>query len=58
MLHLSIPLVTFFTVMFSILAIWLSRSAGNHYGYRWVGHLTGPISGLLLVAIGVYEVFS
>ena len=57
MLGLSLSLVTFFTVLFSILAIWLGRSAGNSYGYRWIGHLTGPVSGLLLVSIGVYEIF-
>ena len=58
MLGLSLSLVTFFTVVFSILAIWLGRSAGNSYGYRWIGHLTGPVSGVLLVVIGVHEIFS
>ena len=57
MMGLSLSLVTFFTVVFSILAIWLGRSAGNSSRYRWIGHLTGPVSGLLLVSIGVHEIF-
>jgi len=57
MMGLSLSLVTIFTVLFSILAIWLGRSAGNSARYRWIGYLTGPVSGLLLVSIGVYEIF-
>jgi hypothetical protein len=57
MMGLSLSLVTSFTVVFSVLAIWLGRSAGNSVGYRWIGHLTGPVSGLLLISIGVHEIF-
>jgi putative sporulation protein YtaF len=57
MLGLSLFLVTFFTIILSILAIWLGRTAGNSYASRWIGHLTGPVSGLLLISIGIYEIF-
>ena len=56
LLGLSISLVTFFVVIFSIIAIWAGRSAGRS-SYRWIGKVTGPVSGLLLVSIGIYEIF-
>jgi putative sporulation protein YtaF len=57
MLRLNLFLVTIFTIIFSILAIWLGRTAGDSNAFRWIGHLTGPASGLLLVSIGIYEIF-
>ncbi len=57
MLGLSLSLVTSFVGIFSVIAIWAGRSAGRSYGYRWIGNLTGPVSGLLLMSIGVYEIF-
>ncbi len=57
MLGLSISLVTAFVGLFSIIAIWLGRSTGRSHAYRWIGNLTGPVSGLLLMSIGVYEIF-
>jgi putative sporulation protein YtaF len=56
-LGLSVSLVTSFVGIFSILAIWAGRSAGRSYRYRWIGNVTGPVSGLLLILIGVYEIF-
>ena len=57
MLGLSVSLVTSFVAIFSILAIWAGRSAGRSLGYRWFGHLAGPVSGLLLIFVGIYEIF-
>ena len=57
MLGLSVSLVTSFVTIFSILAIWAGRSAGRSLRYRWIGTITGPVSGLLLISIGVYEIF-
>jgi putative sporulation protein YtaF len=57
MLGLNLFLVTSFVAIFSILAIWAGRSAGRSSRYRWIGNVTGPVSGLLLISIGVYEIF-
>ena len=57
MLGLSLSLVTSLVAIFSIIAIWAGRSAGRSLRYRWIGNLTGPVSGLLLVSIGIYEIF-
>ncbi len=57
MLGLSLLLVTFSVVIFSILAIWAGRSVGRSSRYRWIGNATGPVSGLLLISIGIYEIF-
>lgn len=58
MLGLSLSLVTSFVAVFSILAIWAGRSAGRSYRYRWIGTASGPVSGLLLIAIGIYEIIA
>jgi putative sporulation protein YtaF len=57
MLGLSLSLVTSFVAIFSILAIWAGRSAGRSYRYRWIGKAGGPVSGVLLISIGIYEIF-
>ena len=57
MLGLSLSLVTSFVAIFSIIAIWAGRSAGRSLRYRWIGNITGPVSGLLLISIGIYEIF-
>jgi putative Mn2+ efflux pump MntP len=57
MLGLSLSLVTSSVAIFSVIAIWAGRSAGRSFRYRWIGNITGPVSGLLLVSIGVYEMF-
>ncbi|HME43903.1 MAG TPA: hypothetical protein VKF36_12505 [Syntrophorhabdales bacterium] len=57
LLGLSLSLVTSFVVIFSIIAIWAGRSAGRSIRYRWIGTVTGPVSGLLLVLIGIYGIF-
>ena len=56
LMGLSLSLVTSFVAIFSIIAIWAGRSAGRS-SYRWIGNVTGPVSGLLLVSIGIYEIF-
>lgn len=58
LLGLSLSLVTSFVVIFSIIAIWAGRSAGRSIRYQWIGTVTGPLSGLLLISIGVYGIFS
>ena len=57
LLGLSLSLVTSFVVIFSILAIWAGRSTGRSLRYQWIGTVTGPASGLILVSIGIYEIF-
>ncbi len=56
MIGLSPVLTTFFVVIFSILTIWIGIEIGDYYAYRWLGKLTGPIAGLLLIIIGVLEI--
>jgi putative sporulation protein YtaF len=56
MIGLNIVLLTLVTMLFSILAIWLGRGAGNSRAFRWIGRYSGTVSGLLLIAIGVLEI--
>jgi putative sporulation protein YtaF len=58
MIGLSPFLTTFFVVVLSILTIWIGIEIGDHYAYRWLGKLTGPVAGLLLIIIGVVEILS
>jgi putative sporulation protein YtaF len=57
MIGLNIVLVTLVTMLFSILAIWLGRGAGNSRTFRWIGRYSGTVSGLLLISIGMLEIF-
>jgi len=50
------PLLTTIVVMlFSVLMLWAGVTAG-HYGQRMLGSFARVISGVLLVAVGVYEI--
>lgn len=55
MIGLDIVLLTLVTMLFSMVAIWLGRSAGNSRAFRWLGRYSGTVSGLLLIGIGVLE---
>ncbi len=57
MIQLSLALTTSFVVIFSILALWLGTLTGCSLGSRWLGRLAGPVSGLLLIFVGFYEIF-
>ncbi|OPY77248.1 MAG: manganese efflux pump MntP [Syntrophorhabdus sp. PtaU1.Bin153] len=57
LMGLSVALTTFFAVIFNFAAMWFGIRAGCSVGYRWLGHLAGPLSGLLLISVGVYEIF-
>jgi putative sporulation protein YtaF len=50
-------LVTILVCIFSVLTIWIGMSAGIRFGSRAAGRSTGVVSGLLLIFIGVYQVF-
>jgi putative sporulation protein YtaF len=55
LLGLSPLLITMSVIILSILTIWVGISAGYSLGYHWLGRLSGPISGLILIGIGIYE---
>ncbi len=57
MMGLNIVLLTLVTMLFSVLAIWLGRGAGNSRAFRWIGRYSSTVSGLLLIGIGVLEIF-
>ncbi len=56
MLGLSPILLTISVFGFSILTIWIGISGGL-FGFHRLGKLTGVISGLILIFVGVYEIF-
>jgi putative sporulation protein YtaF len=56
MLGLSLILTTISVFFFSIITIWIGISSG-HFGFHRLGKSTGVISGLILIFIGVYEIF-
>ncbi len=49
-------LMTGAVFLFSILTIWIGISGGLA-GYKWLGRFTGMIAGLILIGIGLYEIF-
>ena len=49
-------LMTGSVFVFSILTIWIGISGGLA-GYKWLGRFTGMIAGLILIGIGLYEIF-
>ncbi len=57
LLGISPTLTTAFVVIFSIITIWFGLGFGQYATTRWFGKLAGPISGLMLVFLGVYEYF-
>lgn len=56
MLGCGALLMTGSVFLFSILTIWIGISGGL-LGFKWLGQLTGVISGLILIGVGLYEIF-
>jgi putative sporulation protein YtaF len=56
LLGLSAVVTTSAVFLCSIVTVWVGIS-GGHLGYRRLGKSAGSISGVLLIAIGVYEIF-
>ncbi len=56
MLGCGALLMTGSVFLFSILTIWIGISGGL-LGFKWLGKLTGVISGLILIGVGLYEIF-
>jgi putative sporulation protein YtaF len=50
-------LVTVLVCIFSVVTLWAGMSAGYRFGSRVAGRSTGVVSGLLLIFIGIYQVF-
>lgn len=57
MVGLSPTPTTIAVMIFSMLTLWTGVAAGNRYGQRWLGSFAELVSGLLLVVIGVYEIW-
>jgi putative sporulation protein YtaF len=57
LLGLSPVLIAISLIVLSILTIWIGISAGYFLGNHWLGRLSGPISGVILIIIGVYEIW-
>jgi len=57
MIGLDVILLTLVTMVFSMVAIWVGTCAGNSRAFRWVGRYSGVVSGLLLLCVGILEVF-
>jgi putative sporulation protein YtaF len=55
LLGLNAVLTTGFVMIFSVVTIWFGVGFGQYSGTRWFGKLAGPISGLMLISIGIYE---
>jgi putative sporulation protein YtaF len=58
LMGLSPALTTFLSVVFNLAAIWIGMRTGCSLSYRWLGSSAGPISGLLLIFVGIYEILS
>lgn len=56
MLRMNPALTTLFVMVFSVMTLSAGLAAGYQLGKRWLGSLSGVISGLLLVALGLYEI--
>jgi len=56
MLGCGAILMTSSVFLFSIMTIWVGIT-GGHFGFKWLGQLTGVISGLILIFVGLYEIF-
>ena len=56
LLGLNVAFTTAAVFLLSIVTIWVGIS-GGHLGYRRLGESAGSISGVLLIALGVYEIF-
>jgi putative sporulation protein YtaF len=57
LLGLSTLLTTLMVGVLSILTFWLGIGLGRSLGIRWLGRHAGTLSGLLLIVIGLAEIF-
>jgi len=57
LLGLSPLLVGVSLIVLSIVTIWVGISAGYFLGHHWLGRLSGPVSGVILIIIGAYEMW-
>jgi putative sporulation protein YtaF len=48
--------LTLFVMLFSVLTLSAGLTAGRQASERWVGNFSGVLSGLLLIAVGIYEI--
>jgi putative sporulation protein YtaF len=56
MLGLSLPILLSVNFPISLITIWLGIYLG-YLGIRWVGKYAGLLAGLLLIFVGLYEIF-
>ncbi len=57
LIRLNTALVTIFTAIFSIVTIWFGIEFGQYSGVHWFGKYSTRISGVILIALGIYEYF-
>jgi putative sporulation protein YtaF len=57
LLGLSTLITTLMVGLLSILTFWLGIGLGRSLGIRWLGRNAGTLSGLLLIVIGLAEIF-
>jgi putative sporulation protein YtaF len=57
LLGLSPLLIALSVISLSILTIWIGISTGYFLGHHWLGRLSGPISGIILIILGAYEIW-
>jgi putative sporulation protein YtaF len=55
LIGLNLAFTTLFIFVFSILAVSAGLRLGGYTGRHWFGGLSDPVAGLLLIAIGIYE---
>lgn len=56
MLRMNAFITTLCVMVFSVLTLSFGLSAGR-FGKRWLGNLSGVVSGLILVSLGIYEIY-
>lgn len=56
LLGLNPLLITVSLIIMSIVTIWIGISTGYFLGHHWLGRLSGPIAGVILIGIGIYEI--
>jgi putative sporulation protein YtaF len=57
MIGLNALVLTLLTIFAGVLAMWFGHAAGDSRIFRWIGQYGATISGLLLVSIGILEIF-
>lgn len=52
------PIITSIVAfLVSLFAIWIGIKLGHEYVHRWLGKLATPTAGIILIVIGIYEIF-